>query len=94
MDHLQKWPHLGLSHTKILAHPTPNPRVVFSPIFQICAAVCWYLLTHTEKIRKRTGTVVAFTQGVLNIVSTEKRVRLTTVLLNSEQQHDLRRLGV
>jgi hypothetical protein len=33
-------------------------------------AHCWYLLTRTEKIRKHTDTVVAFTRRVLNIVST------------------------
>jgi transposase InsO family protein len=41
---------------------------------------CWYLLTRTEKIRKRTDIVVAFTQMVLNIVSTRKRVSQLRVL--------------
>jgi hypothetical protein len=37
-------------------------------------APCWYLSTRTEKIRKRTDTVVAFTWRVLNIVSIGKHV--------------------
>ena len=35
---------------------------------------CWYLLTRTEKICKRTDTIVAFTRRVLNIVSARKQM--------------------
>jgi hypothetical protein len=41
---------------------------------------CWYLLMRTEKICKRTDTIVAFTRRVLNIVSTGKRVSQLRVL--------------
>jgi hypothetical protein len=41
---------------------------------------CWYLLTRTEKIHKRTDTVVAFIRRVLNIISIGKRVSQLRVL--------------
>jgi hypothetical protein len=41
---------------------------------------CWNLLTRTEKIRKRTDTVVTFTWRVLNTVSIGKRVSQLRVL--------------
>jgi hypothetical protein len=38
--------------------------------------------THTDKIHKCTDTIVAFTQSILSIVSTEKCVSATKSMLN------------
>jgi hypothetical protein len=38
--------------------------------------------THTDKIRKRTDTIVIFTQSILSIVSIGKRVSATKSMLN------------
>jgi hypothetical protein len=50
------------------------------PLSILAVFGCWYLLTRTEKIHKRTDTIVAFTRRALNIVSTGKHVSQLRVL--------------
>jgi hypothetical protein len=66
----------------VLTQREPQRATLVERVIELPSLVgrCWYLLMRTEKIRKHTDIVVAFTQRVLNIVSTGKHVSQLRVL--------------
>jgi hypothetical protein len=72
-----------------MKHFKYTPETLAKTLTQLLVFVNAY-----KKDLQAHGYRCSFHPEVLNIVSTGKRVRLTTVLLNPKQQQDLKRSGV